>query len=167
MTMNKKDVILGLLQVKVGNTNLGYSRGANRFTVNRVFHAINANGDMGDTVESVIIDEERATLAINQLTMTPEEFILIFPAAQNTSGKLEPTGSVVAADYHDIEAIAKTKDGQTVKIELKNAISKSNIDWQFNERDEVVTNVTFEACYNQQTDIWDYEAPYSITFAAA
>lgn len=165
MTMSKQEVILGLLKCTVDNTNLGYSRGANRFTVNRVFHAIKANGDMGDTVNSEILDEERATLSINQLTMTPDEFVLLFPAAKNTSGTLEPTGSVASTNYHEVVALAKTKEGKTVTITLHNAFCKSNIDWQFNERDEVVSNITFEACYAVQTDLWDYTAPYSIVFA--
>ena len=166
MSMSKQEVILGLLKVTVDGTNLGYSRGANRFTVNRVFHAINANGDMGDTVNSEILDEERATLSINQLTMKPEEFILLFPASANASGTLTPTGTVSHADYHTVVALAKTKEGKTVTITLNNAFCKSNIDWQFNERDEVVTNITFEACYAVQADLWAYTAPYSIVFAS-
>lgn len=166
MSMSKQEVILGLLKVTVDGTNLGYSRGANRFTVNRVFHAINANGDMGDTVNSEILDEERATLSINQLTMKPEEFILLFPAAANESGTLTPTGTVASSDYHTVTALAKTKEGKTVTITLNNAFCKSNIDWQFNERDEVVTNITFEACYAVQSDLWEYTAPYSIAFAS-
>lgn len=165
MTMSKQEVILGLLKVTVDGTNLGYSRGANRFTVNRVFHAINANGDMGDTVNSIIIDEERATLSINQLTMTPEEFIKLYPAAANDNGTLTPTGSVASTDYHEVVALAKTKEGKTVTITLHNAFCKSNIDWNFNERDEVVSNITYEACYAVQTDLWDYTAPYNIVFA--
>ena len=62
MTMSKQEVILGLLKCTVDNTNLGYSRGANRFTVNRVFHAINANGDMGDTVNSEMDPSARGRL---------------------------------------------------------------------------------------------------------
>lgn len=165
MTMSKQEVILGLLKCTVDGTNLGYSRGANRFTVNRVFHAIKANGDMGDTVNTEILDEERAVLTFNQLTMTPDEFVKIFPAASNTSGTLEPTGTVISTDYHEVVALAKTKEGKTVTITLHNAFCKSNIDWQFNERDEVVTNITFEACYAAQSDLWDYTAPYSIVFA--
>ena len=165
MTMSKQEVILGLLKVTVDGTNLGYSRGANRFTVNRVFHAINANGDMGDTVNSIIIDEERATLSINQLTMTPAEFIKLYPAAANDNGTLTPTGSVTSTDYHEVVALAKTKEGKTVTITLHNAFCKSNIDWNFNERDEVVSNITYEACYAVQTDLWDYTAPYNIVFA--
>lgn len=168
MTMSKQEVILGLLKVTVDGVNLGYSRGANRFTVSRVFHAIKANGDMGDTVNTEILDEERATLNINQLTMTPDEFVKIFPAAANSSGTLTPTGAVNdLTDYHTVVALAKTKEGKTVTITLNNAFCKSNIDWQFNERDEVVSNVQFEACYAVQSDLWDYTAPYSIVFANA
>ena len=152
MSYDKSLAILGICKVTVDGTDLGYSRGACSWTVQRVFHAIAANGDMGDTVNSEILDEERATLSLNQLIISAADFAKLYPAIADTT------------DYHTVVAIAKTKGGKYVRYTLNNAFVKSNIDWQFTERDEVVANIVYEACYAAKTDLWSYTAPYTIEF---
>lgn len=165
MSYDKSLAILGICKVTVDGTDLGYSRGACSWTVQRVFHAIAANGDMGDTVNSEILDEERATLSLNQLIISAADFAKLYPAVSEASGVVTPTGAVAdTTDYHTVVAVAKTKGGKYVRYTLNNAFVKSNIDWQFTERDEVVANIVYEACYAAKTDLWSYTAPYTIEF---
>lgn len=165
MSYDKQKVILGLLKISVDGTALGYSRGGSSFTVNRVIHHIAADGDLGDTTNAHILDEERPTLVVNQLVVDPAIFLKLFPAAANSSGTLSPTGKIVSADYHDVVAVAKTKEGKFVRITLNDAINKGNISWTFNDRDEVVTSVTYEATYAERTDLFTYPgSPYTIEF---
>lgn len=165
MSYDKSLAILGICKVTVDATDLGYSRGACSWTVQRVFHSVTANGDMGDTVGSEILDEERATLSLNQLIISASDFKKLYPAVAEASGVITPTGAVNDTnDYHTVVAIAKTKGGKYVRYTLQNAFVKSNIDWQFNERDEVVANIVYEACYAAKNDLWSYTAPYTIEF---
>ena len=126
MSYDKQKVILGLLKISVDGTALGYSRGGSSFTVNRVIHHIAADGDLGDTTNAHILDEERPTLVVNQLVVDPAIFLKLFPAAANSSGTLSPTGHIASADYHDVVAVAKTKEGKFVRITLNDAINKGN-----------------------------------------
>lgn len=160
--MTKDNVLLGLSKVDVGGNNIGFSRGGSNFTVNRVFHDIKADGDMGTDKDSVILDEERATLTINMLETDFNKIAEVFPAMVVSQGVLTPTGTVVTTNFKDVICVAKRKNGKFVKITLKDAICKSNIVMQMNEKDEVVINAVFEATYAPRTDLWAYEAPYKL-----
>lgn len=57
------------------------------------------------------------------------------------------TGEVISADFRALKWIGKTKGGQDVIIEVSNAINMGNIEWTMAEKNDVVQNVEFEACY--------------------
>lgn len=59
------------------------------------------------------------------------------------------TGTIAAADYHALKWVGKTKAGQSVQIELDDAINMGNIEWTFAEKDDTVATAEFEACYDE------------------
>lgn len=78
------------------------------------------------------------------------------------------TGEIISADFRAIKWIGKTKGGQDVIIEVTNAINMGNIEWTMAEKNDVVQNVEFQACYNNT----DYASnsntePWSITVDSA
>lgn len=169
MAFSKENTILGLGKIQLDGIDIGYTRGGGQFTVNRTFHDIVADGDRGTHKNAVIIDEERATLQASFIELISDNMVKLFPAlaATTAEGKktVKPTFNVLLADYHEVVWIGKTKGGKAVKITLHDAISKDNIDWSLEEKNEVVQSVTFEACYEELTDIFAYEAPYEIEYA--
>lgn len=80
--------------------------------------------------------------------------------------KYTGSGSVAEADYRYVKWVGKTKGGQAVTIELPKAICRSNPDWKFAEKDDIVPEIEFEGVYDDA----DLEAgkraePWSITVA--
>lgn len=62
--------------------------------------------------------------------------------------KYTGTGAVASTDYKAVKWVGKSKDGKAVTISLKDAINMGNIDWTFAEKDDVVAQVVFTACYD-------------------
>lgn len=82
---------------------------------------------------------------------------------------IKGTGIVTTNDFKNVVWTGKTKSGKAVTITLKNAISKSNIDLSFVEKDDTVAQLVFTAAYTN-TDYMvatdgDYEEPWEITYA--
>lgn len=74
------------------------------------------------------------------------------------------TGEVVNADFKSIKWIGKTKGGQSVVIELSNAINMSNIELAMAEKNDIVPSIEFQACYdNTDAASASTEEPWSIT----
>ena len=74
------------------------------------------------------------------------------------------TGEVISADFKSIKWIGKTKGGQDVIIEIENAINMGNIEWTMAEKNDVVPNVEFQACYTNTDSASDSTLePWSIT----
>ena len=76
---------------------------------------------------------------------------------------IKGTGTVLDTDFKTVVWEGKTKAGKAIKITLKNAISRGNIDWTFAEKGDTVASVEFEACYTN-TDSMDgvTEEPFTI-----
>ena len=64
-----KEILLGLGVFAIDGTDVGLMRGGGAFKVERVFREINADGDKGAVKDRVVMDEERAKLSMNVLTM--------------------------------------------------------------------------------------------------
>lgn len=74
------------------------------------------------------------------------------------------TGEVISADFKAVKWIGKTKGGQDVIIELENAINMGNIEWTMAEKNDVVPNVEFQACYDNTDEASTSTVePWSIT----
>lgn len=83
---------------------------------------------------------------------------------------IKGTGKIVTADYANVKFTGKTKDGQAIKITLKNAINLEDIDLSIKEKDEVVAKLTFTGCYTNtdatQSDS-NLDEPWEIEYTAA
>ena len=71
------------------------------------------------------------------------------------------TGAVISADFRQIKWVGKTKGGNDVIIEIYDAINMGNIEWTTAEKNDVVQNIEFQACYtntdtpsNSTTEPW-------------
>jgi len=62
--------------------------------------------------------------------------------------KITGTGAITSADFKAVKWVGKTKDGKAVTVKLTDAINLGNIEWTFAEKDDVVAQVVFTACYD-------------------
>ena len=80
------------------------------------------------------------------------------------------SGKIVSGDFKTVKWTGKTKSGNSVVITLDNAISMSNVDWTFAEKDDLVATVTFTATYTNTNSMVstdsDYEEPWKVVYTA-
>jgi len=82
--------------------------------------------------------------------------------------KIQGTGQVLSTDFKSVKWVGTTKGGQAVTIELTNAINMGNINWTFAEKDDVVPQIVFTACYtNTDAHISDTTEPWTIEYDGA
>lgn len=79
-------------------------------------------------------------------------------------------GQVTASDIRYIKWVGKTKGGQSIQIELPEAICRSNPEWTFAEKNETTPAVEFEGLYNDEnlakddrTEPWILTLPDGLT----
>ena len=72
-------IVLGAGIFYVDGTAVGLTRGGGKFTVEREFREINADGDRGPVEGRVVMEGSRATLSMNALTWLGD-FADLFPA---------------------------------------------------------------------------------------
>ena len=78
--------------------------------------------------------------------------------------KLTGAGEVLATDFKAVKYVGKTKGGKAVQITMPKAFCRSNPDWTFAEKDDVVPEITFEGAYDDEklaqgdrTEPWEVE----------
>ena len=83
-------------------------------------------------------------------------------------------GEVVSADFKTVKWVGKTKGGHDVEISLNNAINMGNIDWTMAEKNDIVPQIVFTACYsntdtasNSNYEPWSIEIDSSVTGGAS
>lgn len=83
-------------------------------------------------------------------------------------------GEISSADFKEVKWVGKTKGGDAITITLKDAINMSNIDWTFAEKNDVVPQLVFTACYgntdsasDSNIEPWSIEIETSITSGAS
>lgn len=75
-------------------------------------------------------------------------------------------GEVLVADVKYIKWVGKTKGGKAVTIELPKAFCRSNPDWTFAEKDDVVPEIEYEGLYNDdKLSEGDRTEPWTINLA--
>lgn len=75
-------------------------------------------------------------------------------------------GEVLAADVKYVKWVGKTKGGKAVTIELPKAFCRSNPDWTFAEKDDVVPEIEYEGLYNDdKLSEGDRTEPWTINLA--
>lgn len=79
-----KEILLGLGVFAIDDTEVALCRGGGSFKVERVFRDIVADGDKGTVKDRVSLDEERAKLSMNVLTMLTS-LTKMYPALKETT----------------------------------------------------------------------------------
>ena len=75
-------------------------------------------------------------------------------------------GEVLEADVKYIKWVGKTKGGKAVTIELPKAFCRSNPDWTFAEKDDVVPEIEYEGLYDDnKLSEGDRTEPWTINLA--
>ena len=80
-----KEILLGLGVFAIDGTDVALIRGGGKFTVEREFRDIAADGDKGSVKDRVVLDAERAKLSMNVLTMLTS-LAAMYPAIKETAG---------------------------------------------------------------------------------
>ena len=78
------EILLGLGVFAIDGTDIALCRGGGKFVVERVFRDIKADGDKGSVKDRVVIDEERAKLSMNVLTML-SSLAALYPAMKEVT----------------------------------------------------------------------------------
>ena len=150
-------IMLGCGVVSVGGVPLGLTRGGSTFTVEREIRPIEADCDRGPVKGRVVIDTEVPKLTVNGLELfAADELKSYWPALDvDTSGveydEMTGTLSITAADYVDVQFVGKTKDAKAVTIQIDNAINMANIEWGFEDKNEVVPALEFTGHYEEDS----------------
>lgn len=151
-------ILLGYGVVSIGSTPIGLTRGGSLFVVERGFRNIAADGDFGPVAGRVVIDREVAKLTVNALEMFtaadmkkyyPAMKITPDPAGTPTKNTLTSTLQIVAGDHNDVTFTGKTKDGKAVTVKVENALNMGNLEWNFEDKNEVIGVLEFTAAYEE------------------
>lgn len=165
-TLKSNTILLGHGIFAIGEKAIALTRGGGKFTVEREYRKIEADGYPGAIKGNIVIDSSQAKLEINQLTVVPEDFANYYPGLNvdtATAGTVKITGdhTIKETDYQDlITWTGKTREGKPVKITIKNAINLENIDWEMQDKSEVINKLTYEACFEEgelDTEPWEID----------
>ena len=170
-------IMLGAGTVTVGGTAVGLTRGGSSFVIEREFRMIPADGDRGPVKGRIALDTETAKLTINALELfTAANMTKYYPAINiNTAGSAEDvmTGTLViaAGDYNDVVFTGKTADGKSVVVTVEDALNMGNLEWSYEDKNEVVPALEFTAAYDEttrDTPPWEVKfgkgTTYSVTY---
>lgn len=155
-------ILLGYGVVSIGGQPIGLTRGGSSFVVEREFREIEADGDRGPVKGRVVIDREVAKLTVNALEMfNSTDMEKYYPALSEATGTLVSSISIADGDHNDVTWKGKTKDGSPVTITVMDAINMGNLEWNLEDKNEVVPALEFTAMYDEA----DREsAPWSVVF---
>ena len=150
-------IMLGAGTVAVDGVPIGLTRGGSSFVIEREFRMIEADGDRGPVKGRIALDTETAKLTVNALELfTAANMTKYYPAINiNADGSAEDvmTGTLViaAGDYNDVTFTGKTKDGKSVVVTVEDALNMGNLEWSFEDKNEVVPALEFTAAYDEDT----------------
>lgn len=154
-------ILLGYGVVSVATTPIGLTRGGSAFTVEREIRNIEADGDRGQVKGRIVIDTENAKLTVNALELfSATDMEKYYPGLITDGTEITSTLEIKAGDYNDVTWEGKTKDGEPVKIVVKNAINIENLEWTLEDKNEVVPALGFTASYDESTRD---TAPWTVT----
>lgn len=163
-------IMLGCGVVSVGSVAIGLTRGGSVFAVEREYREIAADCDRGPVKGRIMIDTERAKLTVNALEPFSMDEInhywpgLALDTEETTYDSITGSLSIAAGDYNAVTFVGQTKDGKAVTIELDDAINLENIEWNLEEKNEVVPALGFTATYDETTR---NTPPWRVKFAKA
>ena len=158
------NIILSDGVFSIGSTPIALTRGGGKFTLEREYRTIEADGDFGKVKGRVRCIKSEAKLVMNALEIIPANLKTFYPAmALDTSSSaghsiITGTLAVVDADFNTtVSWSGYTKAGKAVVITLNNAINLENIDWALVDKEEVIAELTYTACYAEtarSSEVW-------------
>lgn len=149
----------GILYKNYGVTGqrvLGATKGDVKYVVDRKFMHTDYNGMYGPTEGMHEIIEEVASMEFELLDLGYQEFEDCYAGCvvtdEGTYHKITGDLAVAAGDYHDnVVWAGKRKDGKYCLLYLSNALGDGKIDLALKDKDDLVSNVHFTACYGTAT----------------
>lgn len=162
------DIILGEGVFSIGTTDVALTRGGGKFTVERDYRRIDADGDKGPVKGRMRLTKSEPKLTMKALELLPANIPLMYPAVAVDTGTADHskfTGKALEdADYQaTVKWTGKTLGGKAVVITLSNAINLENIDWELADKNEIVPELTYVGCYTDGSDV----EPWEIDIATA
>lgn len=164
-----KEILLGHGVFSIGEVPIGLTRGGGQFVVEKEYRQIEADGDRGLVKGRTVQDKAVPKLTMNALEVLSENLPKMYPAIKVTPGEgktiVTGTGKVLDSDYQDfVKWVGKTKAGRQVVIKVKNAINLENFDWTLADKDEVVAQLVYQGCYEEDSPE-DFE-PWEIEYVS-
>lgn len=162
MTKEKaQNILLGYGIIKINDQPIGLTRGGSTFTVEREYRNIEADGDRGPVKGRVIIDKEVAKLTVKSLEFfTSEQITKYYPGLEKNAGEdggsdltfdeMTSTLSIKESDYlTKVTWEGKTNEGKAVIIQLDNCLNKNTLEWNLEDKNEVVPELIMESHYKE------------------
>jgi len=174
----QNDIILGDGLININGTDIGLTRGGGKFSIEREYRQIEADGDFGPVKGRIRIVKSVAKLTLNALEMLKTNMTKFYPGMNfDTAGvtydELSGNGMTISAgDYQDtVTWTGQTLDGRNVVITINNAINLEGIEWEMVDKEELVPEISYTATYAEDartTEPWKIEfqkaTTYSVTF---
>ena len=159
------NILLGDGVFYINSTAIALTRGGGQWTVERTYHLINADGDMGPVKSRIRKIGSIAKLKLAALELLPANLPKMYPATEITTqygvDTLTAKEDIEDADYQDeVSFVGVTAAGKEIQIILENAINLENIDWPLVDKDEIVPEIIYTATYLEsarKTEPWSVD----------
>lgn len=169
------NIILGDGVFAVGGTTIAVTRGGGTFSVEREYREIEADGDYGPVKDRIRLIRSVARLTINALEILPANIPKFYPAMSEDTTTVAGTSTITGMDgtIEDVQTgnyqstvtwTGKTKAGKAVTITLDDAINLENINWELVDKEEIVPELIYTACYTEGTRTTE---PWKIDYVTA
>ena len=169
------NIILGDGVFSIGGVALAATRGGGVFTIEREYREIMADGDYGPVKGRIRLIKSVAKLKVKALEILPASIPSFYPAMSEDSTTSTGTSTITGMDgtIEDIQTgdyqsavtwVGKTKAGKAVTISLTQAINLENIEWSLVDKEEIVPELTYTACYTEGSETTE---PWSIAYVTA
>lgn len=162
-------ILLGTGIFSIGGVPVGLTKGGGRFTSEREYRHIDADGDRGFVKGRQEIDKEVPKLLVNGLDVfNAADMLKYYPALKNTAGTgvatVTGTLKVVADDYVDVQWVGKTKDGKGLTIKISDALNLTNIEWGLEDKTETIASLEYTGHYLEESrDVPPYALIWEVT----
>ena len=170
-----ENIVLGDGTFSVGGTTIAVTRGGGEFMLEREYRPIEADGDYGPVKGRIRLIKSVAKLKIRALEILPANIPKFYPAMSEDTTTVAGTSTITGMDgtIEDVQSgdynstvvwTGKTKAGKAVTITLNDAINLENISWPLIDKDEIVPELTYTACYTEGSETTE---PWKVDYVTA
>ena len=169
------NIILGDGVFAIGGTDIAVTRGGGKFTIERDYREIEADGDYGPVNGRIRLTKSRCKLMVKMLEILPANIPKMYPAMSEDTTTTPGTSTITGMDgtIEDVQSgdyqstvtwTGKTKAGKSVVITITDAINLENLNWDLIDKEEIVPEVTWTGTYDEATRTTE---PWSIDYVTA